>query len=135
VGVRAFARRLNRSPSTISRELRRNASTRTYWLEYRASMAQWHRDRRASRPKPAKLVTNEDLRNYVQDRLSGAIVDVHGNPILGPTPFVEETSPRLRVKIGVGPHHGVRSRSPIVCILTKPSTLLEASTIRSLSSL
>ena len=85
VGVRAIARRLNRAPSTISRELRRNASTRTYWLEYRASMAQWHRDRRASRPKPAKLVTNENLRNYVQDRLSGAIVDVHGNPIAGPT--------------------------------------------------
>ena len=34
-GVRAIARRLKRAPSTISRELRRNASTRTYRLDYR----------------------------------------------------------------------------------------------------
>ena len=39
------------SPSTISRELRRNASTRTYRLDYRASIAQWHAERRARRPK------------------------------------------------------------------------------------
>jgi len=85
VGVREIARQLGRDPSTISRELRRNSSTRTYWLEYRASTAQWHRDRRASRPKVAKLALNEVLRDYVQDRLSGAIVDVQGNPIAGPT--------------------------------------------------
>ena len=42
VGVREIARRLGRSPSTISRELRRNASTRTYRLDYKASIAQWH---------------------------------------------------------------------------------------------
>src|SRR5207244_12789775 len=36
VGVRGIARRLGRSPSTVSRELRRNASTRTYRLDYRA---------------------------------------------------------------------------------------------------
>src|SRR5437762_3339358 len=35
VGVREIARRLGRSPSAISRELRRNASTRTYRLDYR----------------------------------------------------------------------------------------------------
>jgi transposase len=34
-GVREIARRLGRSPSTISRELRRNASTRTYRLDYK----------------------------------------------------------------------------------------------------
>jgi DNA-binding NarL/FixJ family response regulator len=33
-GVREIARRLGRAPSTISRELRRNASTRTYRLDY-----------------------------------------------------------------------------------------------------
>lgn len=33
-GVREIARRLGRSPSTISRELRRNASTRTCRLDY-----------------------------------------------------------------------------------------------------
>jgi Helix-turn-helix domain len=40
VGVREISRRLGRDPSTISRELRRNASTRTYRLEYRATTAQ-----------------------------------------------------------------------------------------------
>ena len=40
IGVREIARRLGRSPSTISRELRRNASTRTYRLAYKASIAQ-----------------------------------------------------------------------------------------------
>ncbi len=72
-GVRAIARRLERSPSTISRELRRNASTRTWRLEYRASVAQWHAERRARRPKVAKLVANEPLCAYVQERLSGAV--------------------------------------------------------------
>ena len=48
--VREIARRLGRSPSTISRELRRNAATRGGNLEYRATTAQWHADRRAKRP-------------------------------------------------------------------------------------
>ena len=38
-GVREIARQLGRSPSTISRELRRNAATRGGDLEYRASTA------------------------------------------------------------------------------------------------
>jgi len=50
-GVREIARRLGRSPSTISRELRRNAATRGGRLEYRATTAQWHAARRARRPK------------------------------------------------------------------------------------
>jgi len=54
-GVHAIARRLHRAPSTISRELRRNAATRGGYLDYRALAAQWHADRRARRPKPAKL--------------------------------------------------------------------------------
>jgi len=73
VGVREIARRLRRNPSTISRELRRNASTRTWRLEYKTSIAQWHAERRARRPKVAKLVANERLREYVQDRLSGVV--------------------------------------------------------------
>lgn len=84
-GVREIARRLARSPSTISRELRRNASTRTYRLEYRASTAQWHADRRARRPKVAKLAGNERLREYVVERLSGAITRLDGVPVPGPT--------------------------------------------------
>ena len=50
VGVREMARRLKRSPSTISRELCRNASTRQYPPLYKASTAQWHAERRAKRP-------------------------------------------------------------------------------------
>jgi len=83
-GVREIARRLGRDPSTVSRELRRNASTRTYALDYRASIAQWHAERRARRPKVAKLVGNERLRRYVQDRLSGDVRDANGGKPLGP---------------------------------------------------
>lgn len=40
VGVREIACRIGRSPSTVSRERRRNAATRGGQLEYRASVAQ-----------------------------------------------------------------------------------------------
>src|SRR6266542_4113651 len=83
-GVREIARRLNRSASTISRELRRNASTRTYRLEYRATTAQWHAERRASRPKVSKLAANDTLREYVQERLAGAIARPDGALVPGP---------------------------------------------------
>ena len=82
-GVREIARRLGRSPSTISRELRRNASTRTFRLEYKATTAQWHAERRARRPRPAKLAANDRLRDYVQDRLSGRVRAPDGR-VLGP---------------------------------------------------
>jgi IS30 family transposase len=84
VGVREIARRLGRDPATISRELRRNASTRSNNLTYRASTAQWHAERRASRPKVSKLAANERLREYVQDRLSGMIARPDGEPVPGP---------------------------------------------------
>jgi IS30 family transposase len=72
-GVRQIARHLGRAPSTISRELRRNAATRGGKLEYRASVAQWKADLVARRPKTAKLATNERLREYVQQRLAGEV--------------------------------------------------------------
>src|SRR5436190_1268415 len=84
VGVRGIARRLGRSPSTISRELRRNASTRSHSITYRATTAQWHAERRASRPKVSKLATNDALRTYVQDHLAGVIARPDGSPVLGP---------------------------------------------------
>jgi IS30 family transposase len=84
IGVREIARRLDRDPSTISRELRRNASTRTYSVDYKASTAQWHAERRARRPKTAKLVGNQRLREYVQERLSGAVQTADGHPVAGP---------------------------------------------------
>ncbi|MEV7180127.1 IS30 family transposase [Kitasatospora sp. NPDC093679] len=85
LGVRAIAQCLGRSPSTISRELRRNASTRTYHLDYRATLAQWHAERRAQRPRTAKLVTDQRLHDYVQDRLAGDIVHAtDGRIVEGP---------------------------------------------------
>lgn len=83
-GVREIARQVGRSPSTISRELRRNAGTRSGRLTYRASTAQWHADRRSRRPKLVKLVVNAELRQYVQDRLSGAIRRPDGGVLHGP---------------------------------------------------
>lgn len=84
-GVREIARRLRRSPSTISRELRRNASTRSRQVVYRATTAQWHAERRASRPKVAKLAANPVLRDYVQERLAGMIARQDGSHVAGPT--------------------------------------------------
>jgi IS30 family transposase len=83
-GVREIARRLARAPSTISRELRRNAATRGGGVDYRATTAQWHADRSARRPKPAKLALNAALRSYVQDRLSGMVVAPSGVAVHGP---------------------------------------------------
>jgi IS30 family transposase len=83
-GVREIARRLGRSPSTISRELRRNAATRGGGFEYRATIARWHADVRARRPKPAKLAVNHVLGRYVQDRLSGAVRRPDGVTVDGP---------------------------------------------------
>jgi len=84
LGVREIARRIGRSPSTISRELRRNAGTRSGSLTYWASTAQWHADRRSRRPKLVKLAVNERLRRYVQDRLSGAVQWPGGGRVAGP---------------------------------------------------
>lgn len=83
-GIREIAEQIERSPSTVSRELRRNAATRSGRLEYRATTAQWHADRRAKRPKPVKLAENERLRNYVQERLAGTVIETDGKPICGP---------------------------------------------------
>jgi IS30 family transposase len=83
-GVREIARRLKRAPSTISRELRRNAATRSGGLAYRATTAQGHADRSARRPKSAKLAINEPLRRYVQDRLAGMVVAPNGAAVRGP---------------------------------------------------
>ena len=66
--VRAIARRLGRSPSTISRELARGAVRRK--TGYRASVAQARADARARRPKPSMLARNTRLRVHVQDHLT-----------------------------------------------------------------
>lgn len=95
IGVCEIARRIGRSPSTVSRELKRNAATRSGRLEYRASVAQWKAERAAKRPKPSKLVTHPRLRHYVQDRLEGKLHDVEGSEIAGPqqAPFIGRNKP------------------------------------------
>ena len=84
-GVRGIARQVGRSPSTISRELRRNAATRGGRLDYRPSIAQWKAELAARRPKTAKLVANEPLRDYVQDRLAGVVHRADGTVVGPPT--------------------------------------------------
>jgi IS30 family transposase len=84
LGVRAIARELERAPSTISRELRRNAATRSGKVEYRATVAQWKAQVAAKRPKPAKLATNARLNDYVRERLSGELKRPDGSVVPGP---------------------------------------------------
>jgi IS30 family transposase len=57
--LRQIGAAIGRSPSTISRELRRN---RVAGVGYRATTAHALAFERASRPKPAKLHTNIELR-------------------------------------------------------------------------
>ncbi|MFF0495653.1 IS30 family transposase [Nocardia aobensis] len=83
-GVRQIAQVLGRSPSTISRELRRNAATRGGKLDYRASVAKWKAELFARRPKKPKLLENHQLRDYVQQRLAGRITDPKGRIAAGP---------------------------------------------------
>src|SRR5262245_66690624 len=82
--MQEVARRLGRAASTISRELRRNAATRSGGLEYRATIAQWHAERAARRPKQAKLALNAALQAYVEERLAGVVVAPSGAPVPGP---------------------------------------------------
>jgi hypothetical protein len=83
-GVREIARRIGRDPGTVSRELRRNAATRSGKQVYRALVAQWKAQQAAKRPKTAKLVGNDRLREYVQERLEGSVRRPDGTIVAGP---------------------------------------------------
>ena len=63
---RSIARRLERAPSTILREVRANGGRR----QYRAWRAERARDRRARRPRAAKLLRNPRLRARVETLLA-----------------------------------------------------------------
>jgi len=65
LGIREIARLLNRSPSTISREIQRNRGRR--W--YKAVDADNRATRMARPPKPCLLEVNPDLRQLVVDKL------------------------------------------------------------------
>ncbi|MEY4427381.1 MAG: hypothetical protein RLZZ182_70 [Pseudomonadota bacterium] len=95
LGVREIARRIERSPSTVSRELRRNAATRGGCLLYRPSVAQWKAQRAASRPKVSKLLINPTLQRYVHDHLAGNVRDAAGQSVPGPrsAPFKGRNKP------------------------------------------
>ncbi len=82
--IRLIAKKLDREPSTVLRELRRNmrqqyrtrsrlegrpGSHRTAPWDYRPSAAQRGADLRAARPKPALLATNQRLHDWVQAKL------------------------------------------------------------------
>lgn len=82
--LREIGRRLDRSASTISREVRRNATTRGGAVDYRATVAQWHAERSARRPKAAKLASNPALRSYVEERLAGVVRSSCGSPVPRP---------------------------------------------------
>ncbi|SNT46562.1 IS30 family transposase [Rhodococcus kyotonensis] len=84
VGVREIARRIGRDPGTISRELRRNAATRSGKQVYRALVAQWKAQQASKRPKSAKLLDNTQLREYVQERLAGSVRLPDGTVVEGP---------------------------------------------------
>lgn len=80
--IREVARRMSRSPATISREVRRNLDRRTNrYVPERAHRLAWERQRR---PKQSKIATNSELRAEVQ-----AMLDKRYSP--------DEVSGRLRV--------------------------------------
>jgi hypothetical protein len=119
VGVRETARQLGRSPSTVSRELCRNAATRGGRLAYRATTAQWHADQRAKRPKVAKLAANQRLRSYAQERLAGEIRRPNGIAVSGRRCGGSVGGTGVARTAG-GHTHGVQSRPRTGCGSTSP---------------
>ena len=84
LGVCVVARELGRSASTVSLEVRRNASVRSGRIECRASTAQLHAERQVKRSELSKLVANEKLRDYVAHRLASRVEHSGGGPVAGP---------------------------------------------------
>lgn len=66
VSVRAIARKLDRAPSSVCREVNRNGGPRRYRAE-RAERSAWVR---ACRPKPCKLAVNRRLHDLVVEKLA-----------------------------------------------------------------
>ncbi|MFJ6262887.1 IS30 family transposase [Rhodococcus erythropolis] len=65
--IRAIASELGRSPSTISREIRRNSHPVSG--DYRPYAAQTRANSRRPRPKAGKIAANPRLWRFIQDRL------------------------------------------------------------------
>ena len=95
-GVREIARRMARSPATISRELRRNAATRGGVLHYRGTVAQWKAEQAAKRPKVAKLAENE--RVWTPPRLQALCLIASRRDCLRVSGLISDA-----VSVGIGP--------------------------------
>ena len=95
-GVREIARTVGRPPATISREPRRNAATRSGYLEYRATTAQWHADRRAQCPQAHRKRRAETARARAARR---QVVAVAGTPVPGPAPPAARADSRPFTKL------------------------------------
>ena len=68
--LRTIAAELGRSPSTISREIRRNGALwRGKGWVYRPLAAQSRADARRPRPKPGQIGQNSELRDFIQHHL------------------------------------------------------------------
>jgi len=65
---RQIAREINRAPSTVTREIKRNAPLPCH--NYQASIAERNAYRRAKRPKACKLDMNPKLKQFVEDGLN-----------------------------------------------------------------
>jgi IS30 family transposase len=65
LSIRSIALKLNRSPSTVSREIKRNGGQSSYRAA-QADQAAWDR---SHRPKPCKLVLNRTLARVVARKL------------------------------------------------------------------
>lgn len=66
LSIRQIAAKINRTPSTISREINRNAGKRAY----RACQADERAVAQARRPKRCHLAKNKALRNHVVDKIA-----------------------------------------------------------------
>jgi len=119
--MQEVARWIGRAASTISRELRRNAATRSGGLEYRASAAQWHAERSARRPKSAKLVLNAALQAYVRTGWRGWL-KLQAVSLFLARPYLGRGDDMDGGRIADGRVPGVLSRSLDACRLTSRMT-------------
>ena len=68
LGVREIARRIERAPSTVSREMRRNLAPHDRG-RYDADLAHARARQRAGRPRPPRIAGDQQLRRVVQAKL------------------------------------------------------------------
>ncbi len=128
-GVREIARQLGRSPSTISRELRRNAATRGGGLEYRD-----HRPvaRRHAGAAPQAREVRRDPR--VAPLCAGPPVGGGAAPGRDrgrrPAGEVDRAAATAGGRTGAGRGRGARSRSRAACAWTSPMITRCASPMR-----